>query len=52
MSDTRTSDVSEDFARPPRTIVLCFDGTRGQYDSMVYPVYEGRLDETAQSRLG
>ncbi|KAF8555257.1 hypothetical protein OG21DRAFT_1603016 [Imleria badia] len=33
MSETRTSDVSKDSARPPRTIVLCFDGTNGQYDS-------------------
>ncbi|KAI9573688.1 hypothetical protein HD554DRAFT_919791 [Boletus coccyginus] len=33
MSDTGPSNVSESSSRPPRTIVLCFDGTNGQYDS-------------------
>ncbi|KAF8443037.1 hypothetical protein L210DRAFT_3643925 [Boletus edulis BED1] len=28
------SDASKDFSRPLRTIVLCFDGTNGQYDLM------------------
>ncbi|KAG9315877.1 hypothetical protein JVU11DRAFT_3526 [Chiua virens] len=33
MSNSRLSDVSQDSSRLPRTIVLCFDGTNGQYDA-------------------
>ncbi|KIK82658.1 hypothetical protein PAXRUDRAFT_832164 [Paxillus rubicundulus Ve08.2h10] len=33
MPETRSADVPGCSARPPRTIVLCFDGTNGQFDS-------------------
>ncbi|KAF8843330.1 hypothetical protein BDN67DRAFT_897217 [Paxillus ammoniavirescens] len=33
MPETRSSDVSAGSARPPRMIILCFDGTSGQFDS-------------------
>jgi uncharacterized protein (DUF2235 family) len=41
MPETRSNDMPAGSARPPRMIILCFDGTSGQFDSTVCPHTSG-----------